>query len=365
MNRRPLSPDQRANQAAPRAARTVAHTTVRPPGLAYTRYAQDPGSRGRSRCAPPSLLRRRDGRRAAGRACRRRSLERGLRRLARAAWRPCARACSPRRPADGGCAAARAGGRGQPARQRDAARLAQSSPAQGAPRLHSARGRRDRSRWPVRYVSDAAAATWSIDLQRRSIVRRLFVGSLAHHLDFSPNGRRLWVALGERRHIVRLDLRTSRPRVVGHPSACDRAWHRVLAERENRVGQLFRGAVRNGVRSGVGQGAAEDRRRKGPQEIAFSGKRALVTSGYGSSLEAVSWRTYGRHGSVSMPYGSFNLATFGGRGRCELGPDRLRHGARSRDAEAHVDDEDRAGDALRRNLGVARRSRACGPTSRA
>jgi outer membrane protein assembly factor BamB len=52
---------------------------------------------------------------------------------------------------------------------------------------------------------------------------------------------------------------------------------------------------------------------KGPQEIVFSGKRAIVTSGYGSSLEAVSWRTYGRHGSVPMPYGSFNLATLGGR----------------------------------------------------
>jgi hypothetical protein len=50
---------------------------------------------------------------------------------------------------------------------------------------------------------------------------------------------------------------------------------------------------------------------RGPQEIAFSGKRALVTSGYGSSVQAVSWRTYGRHGSVGMPYGSFNLATIG------------------------------------------------------
>jgi hypothetical protein len=52
---------------------------------------------------------------------------------------------------------------------------------------------------------------------------------------------------------------------------------------------------------------------KGPQEIAFSGKRALITSGYGSSMEAVSWPTYGRHGSVAMPYGSFNLAPFGSK----------------------------------------------------
>ena len=124
------------------------------------------------------------------------------------------------------------------------------------------------------YVSDADSGdVVVIDLQRRSIVRRLFVGHLAHHLDFSPDGHRLWVALGETATtIVRLDTSNlGRPRVVGriHP--------RVTAH-----------------------------------GIAFSGKRALVTSGYGSSLEAVSWRTYGRHGSVPMPYGSFNLATFGG-----------------------------------------------------
>jgi hypothetical protein len=64
--------------------------------------------------------------------------------------------------------------------------------------------------------------------------------------------------------------------------------------------------------AGTGRPLREIAAAKGPQEIAFSGGRAFVTSGYGSSIEAVSWRTYGRHGSVSMPYGSFNLATFGG-----------------------------------------------------
>jgi hypothetical protein len=47
--------------------------------------------------------------------------------------------------------------------------------------------------------------------------------------------------------------------------------------------------------------------------VAFSGARALLTSGYGSSLQAVLWRTYRRLGTVPMPYGSFNLATFGGK----------------------------------------------------
>ena len=52
---------------------------------------------------------------------------------------------------------------------------------------------------------------------------------------------------------------------------------------------------------------------RAPQEVAFSGARALLTSGYGSSIEAVLWRTYRRLGTVPMPYGSFNLATFGGQ----------------------------------------------------
>jgi hypothetical protein len=51
---------------------------------------------------------------------------------------------------------------------------------------------------------------------------------------------------------------------------------------------------------------------KAPQEIAFSGARALLTSGYGSSIEAVLLRTYRRLGTAPMPYGSFNLATYGG-----------------------------------------------------
>ena len=51
---------------------------------------------------------------------------------------------------------------------------------------------------------------------------------------------------------------------------------------------------------------------KAPQEIDFSGARALLTSGYGSSIQAVLWRTHRRLGTVPLPYGSFNLATYGG-----------------------------------------------------
>jgi YVTN family beta-propeller protein len=167
------------------------------------------------------------------------------------------------------------------------------------------------------YVSDAGSGRLVvINLQRRSIVGHVFVGLKAHHLDFSPDGRRLWVSLGETAStIVRVDTADLRhPRVVGriHPRVTGHGiefspdgktvW--VSSSAASFV-TIFDAATGKALRR-IGAG-------KGPQEIAFSGKRAIITSGYGSSLQAVSWRTYGRHGSVSMPYGSFNLSTFGGK----------------------------------------------------
>ncbi|HEX3237814.1 MAG TPA: hypothetical protein VHQ99_05330 [Gaiellaceae bacterium] len=166
------------------------------------------------------------------------------------------------------------------------------------------------------YVSDAGSGRLVvIDLHRRRIVRRVFVGFKAHHLDFSPDGTRLWVSLGETATtIVRLDTSNlRRPRVAGriHPGVTAHGiefspsgttvWVSSSAAPFVTVFEAATGSVLRRIAAG-----------KGPQEIAFSGKRTLVTSGYGSSIEAVSWRTYGRHGSVAMPYGSFNLATLGG-----------------------------------------------------
>jgi len=166
------------------------------------------------------------------------------------------------------------------------------------------------------YVSDAGSGRLVVvDLSSRHIVHRVFVGSRAHHLDFSPDGSRLWVSLGETATtIVRLDTSDlRRPRVVGriHPRVTAHGIEFSPDGRSVWVSSsaasfvtVFDAATGKVVRR-IGAG-------KGPQEISFSGKRAIVTSGYGSSLEAVSWRTYGRHGSVAMPYGSFNLATLGG-----------------------------------------------------
>jgi len=125
----------------------------------------------------------------------------------------------------------------------------------------------------------------------------------------------LWVALGETAStIVRLDTANLRtPHVVGriHPRLTA---HGIEFSPDGRTVWVSSSsaALVTVFDAATGRALREIAARKGPQEIAFSGARALVTSGYGSSIESVSWPTYGRHGSVAMPYGSFNLATLGG-----------------------------------------------------
>src|SRR5262245_35581924 len=166
------------------------------------------------------------------------------------------------------------------------------------------------------YVADGGSGQLiALDLRQQRIVARVFVGRQAHHLDFSPDGRLLWVALGETATtIVRLDTSNPRrPHVVGriHPHLTA---HGIEFSPDGRTVWVSSSAapVVSVFSAGTGRVLREIAAGRGPQEIAFSGKRALITSGYGSLIEAVSWRTYGRHGSVAMPYGSFNLATLGG-----------------------------------------------------
>jgi DNA-binding beta-propeller fold protein YncE len=167
------------------------------------------------------------------------------------------------------------------------------------------------------YIADGGAGTLTvIELARRRIVYRLYVGAGAHHMSFSPDGRRLWIALSEvARTIVRLDTsdlrRPSivgrlRPRFPGHSIAFAPDGRTVWVS-SARMPYVTVYDVASGKVVKVVPAA------EAPQEIAFSGARALLTSGYGSSLQAVLWRTYRRLGRVRMPYGSFNLATFAGQ----------------------------------------------------
>jgi hypothetical protein len=165
------------------------------------------------------------------------------------------------------------------------------------------------------YVADGGSGDLVvIDLRRRRVVDRLQVGAGAHHLAFSPDGRRLWVALSEvATTVVRVDTSNlRRPRVVGrvHPPF---AAHSVGFAPGGRTAWLSGARARLVMvfDAATGKLLTELHAGAAPQEIAFAGGRALLTSGYGSELESVSLRTLRPLHRVYAPYGSFNLATYG------------------------------------------------------
>lgn len=165
------------------------------------------------------------------------------------------------------------------------------------------------------YVTDEGTGDLSvIDLARRTIVGRVYVGLFAHHLGVSPDGRQVWVALGETaRTIVRVDSSNPRkPRVVGRFRPKFGA-HDVSFAPDGRTVWVTSPSTSSVSGYSVGgrllwtAGAG-----KPPGHVAFSGGRALVPSGYGSLLSAFTWRSPSRApGRASAPYGSFNLATYG------------------------------------------------------
>ena len=149
---------------------------------------------------------------------------------------------------------------------------------------------------------------------RPHVVRRLFVGLGAHHFAVSPSGNQAWIALGERaRTIVMVDVSAPwRPKVVGrfdpgfaaHDIAFSSDWRVWVTAADRRFVTVFDTRTLRPV-ARIPAGAP-------PQHVAFGPIReAFVTSGYGSSLEIVD-RASGRvRRTVHIPYGSFNVATFG------------------------------------------------------
>ena len=170
------------------------------------------------------------------------------------------------------------------------------------------------------YVTDERTGDLTvIDLGRRKIVGRVFVGLQAHHFGISPDGSRIWVALGETATtIVRLDCsHPRRPRVVGrfqpefgaHDIAFAPGGRTVLVTSPSRSTVSAYTAAGRHPRLLWYAGAG-----RGPEHVVVSGGDALVSSGYSSSLEALRWRrpSAGAQATATVPYGSFNLATFSG-----------------------------------------------------
>ena len=164
-------------------------------------------------------------------------------------------------------------------------------------------------------VTDAAAGTLtSIELARMRVVGRVAVGSGAHHLAVSPNGRRAWVALGESANtIVVVDvanprhmrvLRRLHPAAQAHDIAFDPDGRTVWVSSASQPYVSVYAAASDRLIDTVPAGRA-------PQHVLFAAGHAYVTSGYGSSIEMVdpARRTVVRR--VELPYGSFNLASAG------------------------------------------------------
>jgi len=172
------------------------------------------------------------------------------------------------------------------------------------------------------YVTDDGSGELNvIDLRRRRLVRRVFVGLGAHHLSVSPDRTRTWVALGERAHrIVMLNsTRLARPRVLAsfapdgeaHDLAFTPSSARVWVTRDDspRVA-VFDAGTHRLMRTFSGG--------RPPQHVAFVPRRrfvpaaGFVTSGYGRTIQLRNARRRFLYGSFRIDYGSFNLGLGGG-----------------------------------------------------
>jgi len=156
---------------------------------------------------------------------------------------------------------------------------------------------------------------YAIDTKTGRLLARIPVGAAAHHLCVRPDGRQVWIALGESAStIVVVDTSDpARPRVTGQ---FDPGFpvHDLLFTPDGR-----RVWITPSTGADVGVFSARSRRMRfqvpggaPPQHVAFGGGRAYVASGYGSQIELVSLDT-GRVLKVAHAvYGSFNLDVAGG-----------------------------------------------------
>jgi DNA-binding beta-propeller fold protein YncE len=166
-------------------------------------------------------------------------------------------------------------------------------------------------------VSDAAGTVSTIQLSTESIIDRVWVGRGAHHMGISPNQRVAWVALGETAStIVRLDISNPEhlrvvgslhPRTASHDLAFSPSGKTVWVTSSDAPYVTIYNAATGRPIATVPAPAA-------PQHVVFSQTapaRAYIASGYGRSLEMVDVASRRILRRKSLPYGSFNLSTFG------------------------------------------------------
>jgi DNA-binding beta-propeller fold protein YncE len=166
------------------------------------------------------------------------------------------------------------------------------------------------------YVTDAARGEVVVlDVVRSRIVGRVRVGRRARHVTISPDGRRLWIALGSKAEeiaIVDLTMRAS-PRLVRTFAppfpAHDVAWAPDGRHVWVSSGDRFELAVYD-VRTG--RVLARPEGDWPPQHVAFGGGLAYVTSGWSGTVRV--HRVRGEELRRNpLPVGSYNVGFAGGR----------------------------------------------------
>jgi DNA-binding beta-propeller fold protein YncE len=178
------------------------------------------------------------------------------------------------------------------------------------------------------YVTEGAPGRVAvIQLTDDKITSRVFVGAGAHHLAFSPNLQQVWVALGQSAATIVilstvLDSPPSPSSVVGDPGRphlVARLGPGYLAHDVQFTPDGRQVWITSASSTSVGVFSARTRRLlfripggPPPQHVVFAGHYAYITSGYGSSIEQVSLLSGRVLTRVAAPYGSFDLDASGG-----------------------------------------------------
>lgn len=167
------------------------------------------------------------------------------------------------------------------------------------------------------YVTDDARGELAVI--RNRVVRKIFVGHGAHHMAFSPDQRRLWVALGESASSIAVvnTQNPARPKLIGHvdphgaahdlaftPNGryvwvtySDRNYLRIFDARTGRrLWTVYAGTPPAHVRFDAADG------------LARYGRYAYVTSGNGAVLRVLGWRRRRLVRILRTSPGSYNLA---------------------------------------------------------
>jgi YVTN family beta-propeller protein len=162
------------------------------------------------------------------------------------------------------------------------------------------------------YVTDDGRGTVTvIALGTPRVTGTIEVGAGAHHLSFDAERERAWVALGEsaRTIVILSTANQAHPRVIGRfdpgfaahdvsfAPAGQRAW--ITSANGPDVTVFNATDHRPLFRVPVGPG---------PQHVAFAGRYAYLTSGYGATIEKADAATGRILARARSPYGSFELA---------------------------------------------------------